>query len=348
MTTRRRAPETVAPRILAALLLALALVVAAPIAASAHTPNLSATCSTLSVNLQYYHATQYEPTPNIVIVSVDGVVVLDTHFGQSLTTSFPLGDATLPHTWSVTIDAVDAGYDSTTTGTTTPCAPAVPRDASAAVVLSVATCTAGETVALGALANAEWGDLETTATTYSVTATAIANHLFDDGMPTRVLSGTLSGPLLMSSPECAPAPVVETQEVSPIDCESGTVTTTTTTTTTGWIFDSASSAWIPGTPSAAVTSTYRPVTPEECPVTPPDEGPDAQEEPPVTPDPLVVPMVSAESFQAESPAALPRSLAHNGVDPGFALLSGIALLGAGLGLRRIRRPRTDSLEGLAR
>ncbi|MDO7883549.1 hypothetical protein [Antiquaquibacter soli] len=75
------------------------------------------------------------------------------------------------------------------------------QEASAAVVLTDATCDSGQTVAKGAISGATWGELVITGSTYSVTATASTGYSFN-GQPTKTFTGTLSPP--SSGPECQP------------------------------------------------------------------------------------------------------------------------------------------------
>jgi len=325
--TRRRAPESVASRIAIGMLLSSVLILALPVAASAHAPTISATCSTLDISLQDYPSSAEAPTPNSATVSIDGTEVATVPFGQSYVATFDLGDPLVAHAWSVAIHAVDASFDPTFTGRSEPCEAPTPQDATAAVEVSPSTCTTGQTVALGAIAYAVWGPLEVTGSSYSVVATAVDGHLFDDGLDTRILTGTLYGPLAPSTPQCAPPPVVETTELGDLDCSTTTLTTIITTTTTGWLFDASSAAWVPAMPTSLSTSAYRPATPQEC---PPEIDPD---DPPV----VETPEVGSESFGPEVAVAAPRRLAHNGVDPALAMLAAAALLAGGYGLRRLGR-----------
>lgn len=98
-------------------------VTAAP--ASAHTPNVHATCTSLDVSLRAYS----DQGGNTVTVTVDGKVVKSERFRASWTGSVALDGATA-HTWSVAVDAVDGTrYDWSDAGKTTACptpAPSAP------------------------------------------------------------------------------------------------------------------------------------------------------------------------------------------------------------------------------
>ena len=345
----------------AGLLTCAGLTLAAPLAASAHTPVVSATCSSVNVDLQFYSSSAEAPEPNTVTVVVDGASVETAPFGASYIGAISLGDETLPHSWTVTVDAVEDRFDRTFTGTSTPCPPAIPEDASAAVVITAATCLSGETLALGPVSSATWGELVQDEATgsYEVTATATSGHLFDDGMPTRTFSGALAGPLPASAAECAPAPVVTTEVTEQVDCDTTMVTVTTTTTTTGWSYDEPTASWLPTEPVVVVTVTERPATEEECTPTQPRPGPEqpappAEPVPPVEPAPpappappaappvvapVVTPPIQLPTLALPERSVPPEELAHNGTDPALAILTALSLLGAGLVfMRRGLRP----------
>jgi hypothetical protein len=105
---------------LSMLMVGLVGVVTAP-AASAHTPNISASCQNgLSVNLTQY-ATQQGKTNHVKIV-IDSATVVDQDFGSSYSYSNPLSPKTANHTWSVAITAWDNNaYSKNFSGSTTAC-----------------------------------------------------------------------------------------------------------------------------------------------------------------------------------------------------------------------------------
>ncbi|MBN9151955.1 MAG: hypothetical protein J0H56_11140 [Micrococcales bacterium] len=114
-------------KILAAIstvVIALGMVTVTAAAANAHTPNVSATCTTLSVNLQYYDSS----VTNTVKVTIDNVVV-DTNldFGGHFTKNYTFSDKTVAHTWLVEYTAGDqsknpnANWSGSQSGTSTPC-----------------------------------------------------------------------------------------------------------------------------------------------------------------------------------------------------------------------------------
>ncbi|GAA1723038.1 hypothetical protein GCM10009809_18590 [Isoptericola hypogeus] len=85
------------------------MLVATAAPASAHTPEASATCDTLTVNLQAY-ADDRDGRTNTVTVTVDGATVIQTNFGGSYYNDEI--DLVGSSSWSVSVDAWD-GHDGT-------------------------------------------------------------------------------------------------------------------------------------------------------------------------------------------------------------------------------------------
>lgn len=339
---------------------------------AAHTPSVSATCSTLSVSLQSYVSSAGSPRPNKVTVSIDSSTAVSEWFGSSFARDFSLGDSARAHTWRVVVDAVDNGYDRTFDGTTTPCAPPAVKDSTATLHTTPATCTAGGALVLDSAVNATWSTPTGTQgpATYSVTATATRGHLFDDGKSTRVFTGSLPGALDAASAACAlptgpvvvpprtpprppvhvtppkPAILQASSRVETVDCESGMLTTTTTKTTTDWVLNAAGTTWVPGTPTETSTTSRRPLPPESCPEvgsvggggTGGGGGGGSGQ------SPAVVAPASLSGAAAEAPEV--DALAYAGND--ILLAAGIAgafLLVGGLLLARRRRPMEPRTEG---
>ena len=95
--------------------------------ASAHVPDVSATCSTLSVSLTKYDASG----TNHVTVTIDTHEVAKTGFTKRFVKDYPL-DRTTAHTYTVDVRAHDdadghEGWTKTFTGTTTPCTEGSPQ-----------------------------------------------------------------------------------------------------------------------------------------------------------------------------------------------------------------------------
>lgn len=92
------------------------LLVATAVPASAHTPVVTADCTTLSVKLW-----AYSQKSNQLTVTVDGKEVESTTFQRQLTRSYDL-DPTQDHTWTVSVDASDGRqYDHEQSGSTRAC-----------------------------------------------------------------------------------------------------------------------------------------------------------------------------------------------------------------------------------
>ncbi|MFD6165654.1 hypothetical protein ACFWFR_10725 [Oerskovia sp. NPDC060287] len=101
----------------AASLLALGGLVATAAPASAHTPQVSATCTGLDLSLKAYSAKD-----NTVTVKVDGKVVKDETFQRSYSTSYAFPDSSVAHSWEIVVRASDGKkYDFAQQGKTTPC-----------------------------------------------------------------------------------------------------------------------------------------------------------------------------------------------------------------------------------
>ena len=113
-------------RLVAALttaLLAVGLTVGVALPASAHTPDISASCAGLTVKFSAYGA----GTTNSLKVTIDGTVVESTTFGNDFAQkTYPLSPSTA-HSYVVEVDAQHNEHDRTVakgnafTGTTTPC-----------------------------------------------------------------------------------------------------------------------------------------------------------------------------------------------------------------------------------
>ena len=289
----------------------LLLSVASPAAAAPPPPAITSDCSQLTVTVSGYPAPAENPTPNRLIVSVDGAPFAEETFGAAATFVYDLGAVDVAHSWSVTVDALNSSYDPTFEGATTPCVAPPLLDASAALDTTPADCDEAEKLVLGTVVNATWGAPSATTgeADYVVTATATDGHVFDDGEATREFSGHLDGVLAADDPECYVAPPVvppqpadrfETDSVDAVDCDALTVTTTST----------------------------RAADAVECPVVAPPEDPQGPQQPqsPIEP--------------AATPPTKVTALAHNGVDPTspVSLAALLTALGAALlGTSRLRR-----------
>lgn len=336
--------ELVVKRTPAAIVAALALLllsVPTPASAAPPPPTITSDCAHLTITLSGYPAPADNPTPNRVIVSVDGAPFADETFGAAATFVYDLGAVDVAHSWSMTVDALGASFDPTFTGSTTPCAVPPLLDASASLDTTPADCDEPEKLVLGSVVNAHWGTPSATSgeADYAVVATADDGHLFDDGEATREFSGHLDGVLASDDPECYVAPPVvppqpadriEHDSSDEVDCDALTVTTTLTTTTTSAVLNADGTDWVWATPVTVTSTSTRAADEVECPVV----GPPLQ---PETPEQPQLPQV---------PAALPPNapranvLAHSGVDPitPVSLAALLTVLGAALvGTSRLRR-----------
>jgi hypothetical protein len=322
-----------------------------PAPASAHTPEVSATCSTLTVKLTNYAPATDGNFVNSVSVTIDKTATQTIGFGASLTKSYTLGDKTVAHSYVVTVDADDDNYDRTfPTGTSVPCdAPPVVSDATAVLTTNPATCDTNGTLVLGGVKNATWGTPTRTAGpgAYSVTATAAKSHAFADGKTTRTFTGTLEGTLPADKAPCVtvvvvperPAPTKASADETALDCDSLTQTTTTTTTTTDWVLDEDTNAWVPAPAVITTTSATTPIEATDCP-TPPAVTPPTTPETPTTVTPPTTP--STPAVVTEQPTE--PVLASTGFDAGTIVPIGALLLlsGAALALgRRFTAKRAD-------
>ena len=329
--------------------------------ASAHTPEASATCSTLTVALESYSVGNGGAFINSISVEIDSEVVDETDFGSSLHETYPLGDVTVAHEYVVEIDASGTQYDREFSGDSVPCKRAVAPDARAVVSVAPATCDANGSLQLGEVRNATWGTPSrvTGPGQYSVTATAAPDHLFADGTATQNFVGALDGAIDANDPLCAvaipvkPAPTREVVDTMAVDCAAATQTRTTTTTTVDWRLDTARNAWVT-TPAVVTTSSATvAVAPTACPtatvVVPP--APVVVPPTPVVPQAaVVVPPTPVLTQPAVQPPSTPsdvnvravpvEALASTGSDAGTVAPIGAAILLAGAALVVVQRIRS--------
>jgi LPXTG-motif cell wall-anchored protein len=249
--------------------------------ASAHVPEVDATCEGIAVNFENYATSPEATSPNLVTVSIDDLEVATEQFGGTFSNAYAFDDTTIGHSYSVVVDAVGTTYDRTFDGKTDPCpAPSVPADATAEIQVLPPTCDVPARLVLGAVTNATWSTptAKVGPGAYSVVATAKDGHTFADGDKTLTFNGNLVD-TLTTADGCAPSvvvppkptPVVTSTPVEEKDCSSNSITTTTTTVSTDWVLDTTANVWNPGTPVSSTTTAVRAATPLECPaaVTPP-------------------------------------------------------------------------------
>ncbi|MFI2104503.1 LPXTG cell wall anchor domain-containing protein [Isoptericola sp. NPDC019693] len=96
------------------------MLVATAAPASAHTPRVKDSCSSLEVNLTQYRGAD-------VVVQIDGKTVAEDDFYDSWHRTFDL-DGSTGHEWTVDVDARDGDkYDAHESGRTQPCTPTTPE-----------------------------------------------------------------------------------------------------------------------------------------------------------------------------------------------------------------------------
>lgn len=324
-----RTRTTFLARFHASLLVGAALVLLAGAApASAHTPEVTATCTGVDVALLGYDTTDAQPTPNTLTVTIDGAEAENTAFGAAFAGQYDFADTSIGHTYEVTVDAVDNAFDRSFEGTSDTCvSPAAPADAMAGVRVLPPSCDIPARLELDSPVNATWS-MPTAVSgpaDYSVVATAVTGHVFPGGATTATFTGHLDGQLDSFEAGCAtsadsvppkPEPVVTSTPVDDVDCATEAVVTATTTVSHGWAFHAESNTWLPERPVTTVTTADRAATAEECPV--------------------VVTTGSAGESRASSAAS---ELPSTGADLGWLIVVAGALVAAGASLLLMRRTR---------
>jgi hypothetical protein len=308
--------------------------------ASAHTPEASATCSTLTVALESYSVGNGGAFINSISVEIDSKLVDETDFGSSLHETYPLGDVTVAHEYVVEIDASGTQYDREFSGDSVPCKRAAAPDASAVVSVAPATCDANGSLRLGEVKNATWGTPSrvTGPGQYSVTATAAPDHLFADGTTTQDFVGVLDGALAADDPLCAvaipvkPTPTRSVVDTTAVDCAAATQTRTTTTTTVDWVLDAAQNTWVTAPAVVTTSSATVAAAPTACPTTTVVVPP----APVSTPPAVQPPSTPADSNVRAVPV---EALASTGSDAGMIAPVGAAILLAGAALVVVQRLR---------
>lgn len=108
-------------RVLAPMLMGLGIVVVGASTASAHTPNINATCNGVVVNGTSYGNDGFDWS-----ITVDGSTTTG-HFGDSGTQTVPVPQGGATTSWSASIDAPGTQYDDAKSGSVGPCGqPPVP------------------------------------------------------------------------------------------------------------------------------------------------------------------------------------------------------------------------------
>ena len=135
---KRRSWAALAGGIALALFLGSGIAVAAVSSVEAHNADYKVSCSAITVNATYYNTSK---GMNTIEVSIGDAAPSVVTFAESAHPSFPTGDSTVAHPYTIKITAADdPRYSFTWSGTTTPCvAPLITASASACTVAGSAT-----------------------------------------------------------------------------------------------------------------------------------------------------------------------------------------------------------------
>lgn len=255
-------------------------VIAAP--ASAHTPDISASCSGVHVGATAYDADQ----ANRWSVTINGVTQTGT-FGESLDQTFPVPQDGATSTWSAFVEAADGSYRGAGSGDVGPCGtppadvctdldgaqPAgtectPPPDVTRSGAGQLADCDvsfAGTTYGAGALTyDEEYTD------TYVFNGDTSAWELVTDTEPT--IANVAFTPWSVAEQvrnDCVeratePDALQSSQQMLEIDCASDVAVTTTISSVTPFVYVPSSNTWIPGQPVEHTSQEEEPVQPGDC------------------------------------------------------------------------------------
>ncbi|WP_243059018.1 hypothetical protein [Nocardioides sp. SR21] len=250
--------------------------------ASAHTPDISASCAGVHVGATAYDADQ----ANRWSVTINGVTQTGT-FGASVDQTFPVPQDGATSTWSAFVEAADGSYhggesgevgpcgappaDACTdlTGTQpagTPCTP--PPDVTRSGAGQLADCEvtlAGTTYDAGELTyDEEYTD------TYVFNETTNAWDLVTDTEPT--ISDVVFTPWDVAQQvqrdcvERAPQPeaLQASQQSIHLDCADNVEVTTTVASTTPYVYVASENTWVPGHATEHTSHEEQPAQPGAC------------------------------------------------------------------------------------
>lgn len=176
--------------------------------ASAHVPNITASCDGVHLSATAYDGSK----ANTWEVNIGGVEQSGT-FGSTYDHVFPVPQAGATTHWSATIQAYNGTYKDAESGDVGPCGTApTPKDATAAITVTPATCDADGSAAWTGVNNATTSVLDQTVGDHNGTATATQDHAFSDGSATLTVPYTI--PAQKHDLSCFP-PVVCTATGSP-------------------------------------------------------------------------------------------------------------------------------------
>lgn len=229
--------------------------------ASAHTPDISATCDGVHVG-----ATAYDGSlANRWSVTIDGVTQTGT-FGDSLDQTFPVPQDGATTTWSAFVEAADGSYHQDASGAVGPCGTPADVERSDAGQISDCDVTFGGT-SYGA------GDLtydEQFTDTYVFNAQTNTWDLVTDTEPTIVnvvfTPWTTAEQVSNGCVERADQPHAEHfgDSSTQLDCADDVQVTTTVTTNVPYVYEAATNTWVAGEPVEHTTTEESPVAPGDC------------------------------------------------------------------------------------
>lgn len=254
--------------------------IAAP--ASAHTPDISASCSGVHVGATAYDADQ----ANRWSVTINGVTQTGT-FGASLDQTFPVPQDGATSTWSAFVEAADGSFHGAGSGDVGPCgtppvdvctdldgsqptgtACAPPPDVTRTGAGQLADCDLtfnGTTYGAGALTyDEEYAD------TYVFNGATNTWDLVTDTEPT--IANVVFTPWNVAQQvrhDCLertnqPEALQSSQQMLEIDCASEVAVTTTISSVTPFVYVASSNTWVPGQPVENTSQEEEPVQPGDC------------------------------------------------------------------------------------
>jgi hypothetical protein len=250
--------------------------------ASAHTPDISASCSGVHVG-----ATAYDGAlANHWSVTINGATQSGT-FGASFDQTFPVPQSGATTQWSAFVEAADGSYHGDGSGTVGPCGtPPVdtcvdlpgpqpagtmctpPPDVQRADAKALEGCDVsfgGTSYGAGDLTYDEqytdtyvFNEQTNTFDLVTDTTATIANIVFTPwSVQQQVKHGCTDRP---TQPPAAHSSHHSTQ----VDCGDDVQVTTVVTTTTPYVYDAATNTWVPGQPVEHTSTHEQPVQPGDC------------------------------------------------------------------------------------
>ena len=229
--------------------------------ASAHTPNISASCSGVHVGATAYDAGM----ANRWSVTINGATQTG-EFASSLDQTFPVPQDGATTTWSAFVEAADGTYHMDQSGTVGPCGtPPAVQHTEAQTLSDCAVTFGGTSYGAGVLTYDEqftdtyvWNAGTGTWDLVTDTEPAIANVVF-----TPWTTQEQVGHGCVDKPDQPPAEH-SSHQTTQLDCADDVQVITTVTTTTPYVYDEATNTWVPGAPVEHTSTDETPVQPGDC------------------------------------------------------------------------------------